>query len=233
MCPDSYKPDRNAILDNDVVYYSPNSTAIVPVPAVKDANQYRFERRDCDFFRFVQPQWWTEAYGWISFVPVDRFSLNGYFEPLQRSSAVAVHNDQNEFLGWGLADGVSAEWVKLEDEIFSLYFVLAKRLQWKPPIKPTPVHFLGPHKLHKQKSAALHHISRCRQWMSMWIGLLSYTIAVTQSRRDANQDRNEWAIYAAKQGIPQTTLDRIKASVVCSTECRRAGVFLDWLSTDK
>ncbi|PPR01417.1 hypothetical protein CVT24_006210 [Panaeolus cyanescens] len=220
------------MLHDEVVYYSPNSTRSVPVPVEKDANEYLFYRKDCDLFRFEQPQWWTNNYGWIAFVPVDSFKREGFFEPLQHDRAVAVYNDQHDFMGWGLAEGVAEKWVKMEDELFNLYFVLAKRLAWKPPIKPTPIHFLCPQKLHHTKSAAIHHISRCRKWVSMWIGLLSYTIAVTRNRRNNTTNRLEWVKYAADMGIAQTTLDKIQASVVCNTQCQRAGVFLDWLSTD-
>ncbi|PPQ83601.1 hypothetical protein CVT24_005036, partial [Panaeolus cyanescens] len=195
-------------------------------------HEYRFHLKDCDFFRFTVPAWWSGPYAWLPFVPTEGFGSSGLatglFRPFADMKPVRVYDEDNEFKGYGLAEGVADSCIQVENSLFNVYMVLAKRLNWKPPIKPTPVYFLSPGKLHMSKAAAIHHISRCRDWVAMWAALLSYTIAMFKTH--VATGTLTWTKYASQQGISQITLDEIQASVVCDPKAPRAGVFVDWLA---
>ncbi|PPR04912.1 hypothetical protein CVT24_007156 [Panaeolus cyanescens] len=226
-------PNSMALLDGQTVYYSPNCSRSVSVPPHKPDHLYRFHLKDCDFFRFSAPAWWSAPYAWLPFVPIQGFdsTATGLFKPLAEMKPVRIYNEDNEFKGYGLAEGVADSCIQVENTLFNVYMVLARRLKWKPPLKPTPVYFLSPPKLHTPKAAAIHHISRCRDWVAMWAGLLSYTIAMFKTHVET--DSMTWTKYAAEQGISQITLDEIQASVVCDPKAPRAGVFMDWLAESK
>ena len=59
-----------AFLHDGTIYYSPNSTRRVLVPTRTDTAVYQFTRKNARLHRFQQPQWWTEAYAFLVFVPL-------------------------------------------------------------------------------------------------------------------------------------------------------------------
>ena len=63
-------PKGFAFLQDGTIYYSPNSTRRILLPAKPDTSIYQFTQKNARLDRFQQPQWWTEAYSFLSFVPL-------------------------------------------------------------------------------------------------------------------------------------------------------------------
>ena len=59
-----------AFLHDGTIYYSPNSTRRVFVPSRTDTSIYQFTRKNARLDRFQQPQWWSEPYGFLAFLPL-------------------------------------------------------------------------------------------------------------------------------------------------------------------
>ncbi|KJA13949.1 hypothetical protein HYPSUDRAFT_150974, partial [Hypholoma sublateritium FD-334 SS-4] len=55
------------------VYYSPNSSRVVQEPAVDRFGENPFRNAmDLDISNYMNPRWWSRAWGWISWLMLDR-----------------------------------------------------------------------------------------------------------------------------------------------------------------
>ncbi|PPQ69431.1 hypothetical protein CVT24_001480 [Panaeolus cyanescens] len=214
-----------AFIHNGCLYYSPNSHRRVTPPSRKDDNVYRFHSvLDCCHERFIEPEWWSPIYGWLSFVP--KSPEWGQNELFQHLNSVKAHLLEN---GWrGIGTERLAQWTTLEDTLFLIATKLAKLTRTRGYLKPSPILSLQPHLAVYNEVCANEKVKRIRDWLFMWMGLVSFYVA------RANHLNLNWMCQLHAEGIDPTILDQINQSLICdfTGKCNRAGVFLDYLRDD-
>ncbi|PPQ81947.1 hypothetical protein CVT24_010400 [Panaeolus cyanescens] len=217
------QPSRgHAFLHAGQMFYSPNCDRHITPGPVKDDNVYRFHSTmDCSHEKFLEPQWWSPVYGWLSFVPTKPQwnKKNALFQCLNDIHAVRLEN------GWlGVGSKRLEQWTSFEDTMFLIATKLAKLTRTHGYLKPSPIASLQPNQSVYNAFCADEKVKRIRDWLFMWMGLASFYIAW------ANHRKLDWMCGLHAEGIDTTILDQISRSPVCdfTKECPRAGVILDY-----
>jgi hypothetical protein len=225
-----------AFLQDGTIYYSPNSTRRVLVPARTDTAVYQFTRKNARLDRFQQPQWWTEPYGFLAFVPLIPTFDGAAFGCLSEILAY-IH----EYSGITvLSPEKVAQWKDLEDLIFLVCSLLKneKKFMFGASMTPIAPSFLAySNDPSNDPRLARLRITTVRDWFVILMGHLSfllghfehdYNLNITNG---LNIDVPRWFSYLESHGIPQSWLCSLRASTVCdfSSRCPRVGVFLDFL----
>jgi hypothetical protein len=124
-----------------------------------------------------------------------------------------------------LREDKAAEWTQLQDWLFHISALLEQSIDTYPSLKPIPPSFLGFQKQFMSMRSARIRATISRDWFVIWMGLLSFKIAVI----------SDWFGLLAEKDIPQIWLNDFGCSTICnfSQNCPRAGIILDWLNTDK
>ncbi|PPR05001.1 hypothetical protein CVT24_010227 [Panaeolus cyanescens] len=207
-----------------VLYVSPNSASACTPPLVRN-DDYRFSKDKAYLQNFTQPEWWTLAYGWVAFVPID-FVFDGPFEPLQNIKPVSIYRGKT-LQGYGLDEARLTAWKKIEEEMYQFLAILYQEFEHclKPSLFPTAISSLHPERLHATAKAASRHLRRCQRWYSMWIGLMSFRIACVEV---AVCLARPWYIALPALGMCPIFVAAVRGSIVCRfTQQKRVGTFLN------
>jgi len=213
-----------AFLHNGEVFYSPNSSRRIIVPDRHgSSSRYRFHAKDALWERFHDPQWWTQEYCFLSFVPLRPSFEGDAFGSLRDILSFVIGPDpDNHFY---LREDKAAEWTQLQDSLFYISAILEQTIDTYPSLKPIPPLLLGFQQRFTSLCLARIRATISRDWFVIWMGLLSFKIAAV----------SDWFGLLAEKDIPQIWLNDLGRSTVCnfSENCPRAGIILDWLNTDK
>ena len=205
-------------------FYSPNSPRRIIIPdRPGPSSRYRFHQKDALWERFHDPQWWTQEYCFLSFVPLRPSFEGDTFGSLREMLSFVVGPDSdNRFY---LREDKAAEWTQLQDWLFYISALLEQTIDTYPSLKPIPPSFLGFQKRFMSLRSARIRTTTSRDWFVIWMGLLSFKVAAV----------SDWFGLLAEKDIPQIWLNDFGRSSVCnfSENCPRAGIILDWLNTDK
>lgn len=214
----------HAFLHNGEVFYSPNSSRRIIVPdRPGPSSRYRFHEKDALWEHFHDPQWWTQEYCFLSFVPLRPSFEGDTFGSLREILSFIIGPDSDDC--FYLHEGKAAEWTQLQDWLFYISALLEQTVNTYPSLKPIPPSFLGFQKRFTSLRSARIRATISRDWFVIWMGLLSFKIAAVSG----------WFGLLAAKDVPQIWLNDFGRSSVCnfSENCPRAGIILDWLNTDK
>ena len=214
----------HAFLHNGEIFYSPNSSRRIIIPnRPGPSSRYRFHKKDALWERFHDPQWWTQEYCFLSFVPLRPLFEGDTFGSLREilSSVIGPDSDGRFYLH----EDKAAEWIQLQDWLLHISALLEQTISIYPSLRPIPPSFLGFQKRFMSLRSARIQATISRDWFVIWMGLLSFKIAAV----------SDWFGVLAAEDIPQIWLNDFGRSTVCnfSENCPRAGIILDWLNTDK
>ncbi|KAF9000164.1 hypothetical protein BDQ17DRAFT_1245869 [Cyathus striatus] len=232
--------------EEDMVYYSPNTSHNIDIPPEFNPNHYLF-RSDAILKDIYQtPIWWSDPYSWILFVPCVP-SFTGIFSCLGGVPRI-VYTSQDEAcdvsqgqtsegqassLSYGLDDAVMQEWTRLESHLICTFKHLTVKYG-KLAIAPPPPSFAGYKRLHWSREIARRCTECSRQWFVMWMGILSYVIAYIEYNANcshcsnASQPVPSWYTYLTSCSIPETWLNGMLSSTIYSFSpfCPRTGVLV-------
>lgn len=178
-----------AIVQDGVIYYSPNCTRSVVIPSctVFTFDPFRQPRLNSAMFR--QPVWRSDGWAWLSFVPlVPSFTFTP-FEPLcampcieeVKFSFVGPSGERKRETRFRMNEVDLQSWVKEAKLIVWVARVIQLRygIPGNLPPKPLSFHFDHAHKTHQ---IAKRMICISQEWFAIWMGFISYLIAKSVSR---------------------------------------------------
>ena len=130
----------HAFLHNGDIYYSPNSSRPISVSMRTSGSRYRFNTKEAYWERFCQPEWWTAAYCFLSFVPL-RPSFEGESFGSLRDIVPYIKPDRQGH--FQLDADKAADWIQLQDSLIYVAVLLTKKQLVLPALNPIPPSFLG------------------------------------------------------------------------------------------
>jgi len=185
----------HAFLHNGEVFYSPNSPRrIIISDRPGPSSCYRFHKNDALWEHFHDPQWWTQEYCFLSFVPLRPSFEGDTFGSLRDMLSFVVGPDSdNHFY---LCEDKAAEWTQLQDWLFYISALLEQTIDTYPSLKPIPPSFLGFQKRFMPLRLACIRATTSRDWFVIWMGLPSFKVAAV----------SDWFGLLAEKDIPQIWL---------------------------
>jgi hypothetical protein len=236
----------HAFVQEGTIFYSPNCSRTVLIPTEASTHS-PFNLKHLDASEFKQPVWWTDVYGWQSFIPLAPSYTSSPFEPfcwMPRIVEVSALVDPKSASGirerrYEMHPDDCIVWTKREKLLVEAAELI--RIWFKIPgnMPPPPSRF-NYSRAHKSYRIAKRMISLARDWFSVWMGFVSYLIACTErfgpsasplySRPDSDSPFPVW--YHRLQEVhkyPAAWLDGLSASTVCSYDMKtpRAGVVFE------
>lgn len=242
-----YHANGRVFLQNGTIYYSPNSkrSVTIPPPTVHITSPFQHARLDVTMFK--HPVWWTDVWGWLSFIPLSPSFLSAPFQPfcsmplIQRVKfATVVANDkQLNQIFYKMSDDKIQQWKKYEHLIVQA--AQLTRIRYKipgnSPPKPSSFNYDSPFKSH---GTAKRMINLSREWLVVWMGFISYIIAQTKSRHpnsapDTSSPMPDWYNWLRNlHKYQEFWLDGFLYSTICSFDSStpRAGLVYLWTKVD-
>jgi hypothetical protein len=231
-----------AFLHDGTIYYSPNSTRRVFVPPPTDTSIYQFSRKFARLDRFQQPQWWSEPYGFLAFVPlIPKF--DGLVFGCLREILAYIHlSIDGKHV---LCPEKVAQWEDLEDLLFLISSLLKneKKFLFGASLTPIAPSHLGYGFPSNDLRAARLRVTAARDWFVVLMAHLSFLFGHFEHDDNLGYPTDftkcleipRWFIYLENRGIPQDWLCGLQTSTVCdfSSRCPRVGLFLDFLEDHK
>ncbi|KAF8905269.1 hypothetical protein CPB84DRAFT_1745581 [Gymnopilus junonius] len=170
----------SVFLHEGTIYYSPNccQPVVIPPRTVLVGDPFKSDRH-IDASMFKQPVWWTDLYGWLSFVPLSPIFTYAPFAPfcwMPRIERVQIQRGQEPEDWFEMHGTDSREWQVHEQLIVEAARYLQQHfgVSGNPPVVPLVFHYNHCYKSH---GVAKHMISIARDWLSIWMGFLSYIIS--------------------------------------------------------
>ena len=234
----------SAVVQDGVIYYSPNCTRPVIIPSrpvYSDSDPFRPSRLDASMFK--QPVWWSRGWAWQSFIPLAPSFVFTPFESLcamPRIEEVAFSFD-------GPSGEIRREtrfrmneydiqcWFMEEERVVKVAQAIQLRygINGSLPPKPSSFHFDRAHKSHK---VAKRMICVAREWFAIWMGVISYFIAksaslVPSGKPDNSSPAPDWYNFLRNQhNFSEAWLDGLLISAACKFDLGtpRAGIIFQW-----
>ncbi|KAF8180869.1 hypothetical protein BJ912DRAFT_929191 [Pholiota molesta] len=236
-----------AFVQDGTIFYSPNCSRTVVIPP-HATTQSPFCHDVLDTKDFKQPVWWTDVYGWQSFIPTSPSYTASPFEPfcwMLRIIQVNVWKSSQHVKRYQMHDDDIFAWRDREKLLTEAAELI--RIWFKIPgnMPPPPSNF-GYAGIHNTRADAVECITVARNWLGVWMGFLSYLIARSKSespsrspaytKLPANSPIPVW--YHRLQEThhyPAAWLDGLLLSTVCNFDVKtlRAGVVFAWSIGDK
>ncbi len=238
------KSNGRVLANNGNLFYSPNCSRVVPIPILIPHdighNPFYPSKRpmgrinwwDLDPSTYCNPQWWSRAFGWISFFQTSESQFaNALFSRLKFSKTQLVVTD----IGYVMSPWEREEWLRLDNqlckacEILQLHYGLAA----VTPVHPWSMGYLRPHDRYGTLMVSLR---KSREWFPVWMAVLSFLIAGSQTverqlSEFSSRSRLHWKELLVAEGviygIDQRWIDLLSQSTVASfsDSIARAGVF--------
>jgi hypothetical protein len=244
-----YRNNGRVFLQDGTIFYSPNCNrpAIIPPETTYSSSPFNQPRLNASLFK--QPIWWSEFWGWMSFIPLaPSFTSTPFtlFSWTPRIEKVEVRFK----LPSGLEEKETRFKMTLEDifqwkEAEKLVVEAARRIQLFFGIQgnapPAPSNFRYDHS-HKSHAIAKRMISVSRNWFVVWMGFLSYlTSFVELCNTNAHPPLPTYplprwyTLLRQDRKHPDSWLDGLNSSSVCSFDHKtpRAGIVFRWVVEDE
>src|SRR5882762_11846791 len=205
-------------------YYSPNSRRDVQVPPVMNDIPFRNCFKD-SFTEFRQPRWWQPACPYLAFIPL-RPSFTGV--PFQDLFHISYF-PRLPHAGFMIDPQIILGWARLEKDIRdAVDYLLAH--EHAPPIAWIIPTALGCTGSFKRANTLRTCFKRSKEWFSVFMGCLSYAIAVSLTHRQEffNEPMPHWFSFLSQRNYPQIWLSGINSSMVTCFDSYidRVGIFI-------
>ncbi|TFK18417.1 hypothetical protein FA15DRAFT_603330 [Coprinopsis marcescibilis] len=208
------------------LYCSPNSKyKLEYIPAVKDANGIDLNpfrpagvyTSDVHFEELLHPRPWSEAFGWLAFIPLQpRYTAY----PLECLSRIPSYLDKTEDNKFQLPMELIYEWKTLDQDIYDAVTTLRKEYDI-PMILPFRPQARNYDKASSDAQLIKIVASNARKWFSVWFAALSYAIAFAEEAHGQGRGFNfvsrnypRWQWVLTEKGFPHTWVDGISMSFV-------------------
>ena len=238
----------SAVVQDGVIYYSPNCTRPVVIPSRPVYSSDPFHQPRLNFSLFKQPVWWTDGWAWLSFVPLAPSFIFTPFEPLCAMPRIEevlfsypgqTGEIRRETRFRMNEDGIQ-RWIVEEKRIIQVARVIQLHygISAGLPPEPSSSYYDRAHKTHKIAKRMIH---LSREWFAIWMGFVSYLIAKTASRTpngevDRSSPAPDWYNHLRNEHqFSETWLDGLRLSSVCTFDMStpRAGIVFQWSEENK
>ena len=235
-----YSQNGRVFLQDGTIFYSPNCSRLAMIPPHTANSSSPFNQPRLNASMFKQPIWWSEFWGWLSFIPLAPSFTSAPFMLFSWMPRI-----ENVEVTFHLPSGLEAketrfkmclddihQWKKSEE----LMVEAARRIQLffgiqgnAPPV-PSTFHYDCPHRSY---AVAKRMISVSRDWFVVWMGFLSFLISRLElCPPDSHpplptSPLPDWYnLLRNKSGYPDPWLDGLNSSTVCSFDLRtpRTGI---------
>ena len=242
-----YRKNGIVFVQNGTIFYSPNCSRLVKIPP--SCNNEPFKQARLNISMFKQPVWWSDNWGWQSFIPLAPSFTSSPFETfcwMPRIQTVNVFckqpsGEMEMEKRYKMAEDDIWKWKRHENLLTEAAHII--QLQYKIPSNnpPLPSSF-NYDKPHKTVNFAKKMICLSRDWFVIWMGFLSYIISQTKSQRPNSvavlppSPLPFWYEYLRdNHKYPESWLDGLSSSTVCSFDIKtpRAGVIFQWSNFDQ
>ncbi|KAG6849446.1 hypothetical protein H0H93_008472 [Arthromyces matolae] len=224
------KSSGSTVLLKGDLYYSPNSSRLVSLPIQHPSigTEHTIFHVECaDANDFTEPYFWTEAFGWLSFVPRNPSYTGPLLDRLSKSTNLLQSRPENYQYMYYLDPQIKESWLRLDGWLCYSTSALAQEFNLAAvrPFSPWSLDYDKEQKTHQRALAKIHS---SRGWFKIWLGLLSYLVAQAQSKGLSRQGLT-WENELLRHGFTDNIVDAIRSSTVCdfTKNVERAGVFLD------
>ncbi|KAF8811665.1 hypothetical protein BYT27DRAFT_7276416 [Phlegmacium glaucopus] len=205
------------------IFYSPNCNRPVIIPPHTPYSSSPFTQPRLNASMFKQPIWWSEFWGWVSFIPLapsftsTPFALFSWMPWIEQ-----VEMCLDDIYLWKKSEELVVEAARRIQLFFGI--------QGNAPPTPSTFRYDCPHKSH---AVTKRMISVSCDWFIVWMGFLSYLISrVELCHRDARPPLPalllpDWYnLLRNKNNYADSWLDGLSSSTVCSFDLRtpRAGI---------
>ena len=217
---------------NGDIFYSPNSSRQVAAPPPPIPQHNIFNYRSVCLADFSQPRWWSAEFGWLSFVSLSPSFASFPFDCL---TCIPYYCEVVD-AGYRFNSNVAGRWSKLDS--FLLYIttslIKAAKVSIIRPFSPWAFGYLD---AFKHTGTPHRRATLGRDWFVIWMGMLSYLIAIVDNHRTSTLDDAvpTWFEILATLGFDQGWLSGIHSSTVCSFSpfTPRTGVFVHLCEEDR
>lgn len=242
--------EGSAFVREGYLYYSPNCRrqVVINPPVYGDPSPFKVPRLNVSDFR--QPVWWSESWGWMSFIPLAPTFVSYPFEPFSwvpKVVPIEVSLQGNPNLPARVVTRYQMSHTDLDNwkHKESLLVDAARQLRVNHSIAagipPVPSSF-GYDRPHRSQAIARCMISLSRDWFGIWMGYLSFIIQQTSTSPTSRPTPSDsphphWyqqLLDDSSTKWSQPWLDGISASPVCSfSSVARAGIVIPWSKEDR
>jgi hypothetical protein len=239
-----YANNGRVFLQDGTIFYSPNCNRPAVIPPQNSHNPFRGTRLNSSMFK--QPIWWSEFWGWMSFIPLapsftsTPFSIFSWVPRIEQVEVrfVLPSELEGKETRFKMTPCDISLWKESEERVVEA----ARRIQLffgiSGAVPPTPSTFRYDHH-HRSHPVAKRMISVSRDWFVVWMGFLSYLISVELNPNAhpplPKYPLPDWYILLKKDGeYPDSWLDGLSSSTVCSFDLKtpRAGIVFRWVDED-
>ena len=209
-------PKGLAFLHDGVIYYFPNCSCHVVVPAQTDPGQYQFMRRNAQLDCFQQPQWWTVPYGFLAFVPLLPKFSEAAFECLCDIMPHSICPSEKHIGKFVLSPEKAAQWHNLEDLLILICALLKNQSYFLlgPSLAPAAPSSLGYRLPFYTPCAACLQMIKAQDWFAVWMAQILFLLAYFENN-NMSADVPAWFSFLESKGIAHSWLSGLQSSTVC------------------
>lgn len=174
---------------------------------------------------YLTPEWWSQAFGYLAFVPLVPIFDNPFFscfrDPERNLHVLRnfVTNKESHRLHLETCD----QWQAFQDRlILAVRAFKEYQFQWAF-LLPTPPSMLGFPKSFSSQRAACFQVHRSRDWFTIWIALLSYLLVDLPG-----PSVKAWFTIIVGHKVEQAWLSGLQSFILGAfAKISRVGTFLD------
>ncbi|KAJ3511589.1 hypothetical protein NMY22_g15602 [Coprinellus aureogranulatus] len=226
--------EQGFVLSATGTYYSPNCSRPVEIPPLpteeSPKNPFTSGR---GWVELRGPSRWTKAYGWTSFIPLERCFHIHPFDVLSRNPSIVYDPRRKQYslhkstiATW---DALSFKLIDVVDRLGALYSIPAVRAY-----SPRGWKYHEPMGSRERLVAAVH---QARDWFMVWAGLIAFMLRFAQSYRPMQSNREErirssalpphWRVVLKEMECKDSWIDGLEAIAFLEWVPRTGVVFDD------
>ncbi len=185
---------------------------------------------ELDIATYIPPQWWSQSWGWIAFMPHEPDYQTPPFNPL-----MTIPHRLRRLPGSGryeMPPYLADCWSKLESDLAMATYLL-QVYYGIAVIRPLYPLGFGYKKSHFRQDTAMRSIQKSKEWFSVWVALFSFLIATAEHKEHEvhnyeHLSKKGWADYLVAKGAEMTWVQSVINSVVFCFEAHvvRSGAFI-------
>ncbi|TFK59526.1 hypothetical protein BDN72DRAFT_865078 [Pluteus cervinus] len=183
---------------------------------------------------YQRPLWWTDAHGWLSFVPLSPDYQNVPFDCLSS----IPYRSADKSASYALDTYDLYEWQRLEHFLYWATSLMMSRIR-APAVRPYAPSAYNYNITFKNHQIAWRQTSRARDWFSLWGALFSYLACIgnEQAFQTANFTYTRvpsWCDFLPASGLDPELARAIQFHQICQVnkDVERAGVFVSLLNPE-
>jgi hypothetical protein len=207
-----------------VEYYSPNSTVegtISNESLLEDFNPFRprgDRRSEVRFQDMLRPCMWQKAFYWTAFIPVEHWYKTYRHPPFHHLAMLPVYEYYSGVEGTGYRVHSDNGFTRLEGEVYRAVVALKNKFELPCvlPFLPNTRAYLA---IHTKAAQLVHTLEETREWFSVWLGALSYCIAMARTREQKTANLKftgypSWRKVLLDEGLTEGWIDEVVQSPI-------------------